>query len=172
MGKFSVIVVLACLAFAVQSVNASRSNRCSPWARDVYYKPQMSYMCVQKPFQVRRVFENHFKQLGMCSVEGLKRERTPQTQLFFGASLIKGEKAVDQVFIDTCKPRSEGGFRGIQFKEINSFVVGNVISVKWVATAPFLREPYGGSDAYVTCGNKMLTIVSSFDPNELKFKDE
>lgn len=138
---------------------------------DVYAVPWKATFCVSQPRFVRAVFENHFKQLNMCSVQGLKNERTKDTQLFFGNTHIKGEKEVDQVFSDFCQPLQNGGLAGLNFTEQTAFVVGNVISVLWVADAPFLAEPYYGSDAYVTCGNKMLTIVSSFDGNELKFKD-
>ena len=75
------------------------------------------------------------------------------------------------MFENLCRPRSKGGLNGLQFREKTSFIVGNVISVQWVADAPFLKEPYVGSDAYVTCGYKILTMVSSFDSAKLKFKD-
>lgn len=129
-----------------------------------------SSKCVSSPEQVRAVFENHFVQLNACNVAGLKRERLPETQLFFGPALIKGEGTVDKTFSDFCKSRSNGGLSGLKFVEKESFIVGNTISVNWVANAPFLAAPYPGSDAYVTCGDKMLTIVSSFDGAELKFR--
>lgn len=83
---------------------------------------------------------------------------------------MKGESDVDKVFSDTCKPRSKGGYNGIKFQEKIVFIVGNVANVQWTATAPFLKEPYDGADAYVTCGDKMLAIVSTFDEKELKLK--
>ena len=130
----------------------------------------MSFMCVQTPSQVKRVYENHFYQLNRCSVRGLKEEVTPETQYFFGGNNIKGQKNIFEAIEGTCKESTEGGIRGINFKEEAVFIVGNVANIKWVATAPFLEEPYPGSDAYVTCGNKMLAMVSSFDASELKFK--
>lgn len=138
---------------------------------DTYFARGRASMCVGEPHNVRWVFKNHFVQLNKCSVSGLKRERTPQTQLFFGPDVIRGEEAVDALFSGFCQPRRKGGLKGLMFKEKKAFIVGNVISVRWVVDAPFLKEPYRGSDAYVTCGYKMLTIVSSFDANELKFKN-
>ena len=117
------------------------------------------------------MFENHFEQLNACSVPGLKAERSAATQLFFGADLITGEAEVDQVFEGFCLSREDGGLKGLTFVEQEAFIVGNVISVRWIASAPFLAEDYVGSDAYVTCGKKMMTIVSSFDGSELKFND-
>lgn len=138
---------------------------------DAYFNKAKSSMCVSDPRMVRWVFENHFRQLNNCSVSGLKRERTADTQLFFGPTVVRGEQQVDDVFSGFCQSRSKGGLAGLQFTEQKAFIVGNVISVQWIADAPFLKEPYPGSDAYVTCGYKMLTIVSSFDSTELKFKD-
>lgn len=155
------------------ALNHHVSSRAIPFRRfppDTYFSRGRASMCVGEPRTVRWVFQNHFNQLNRCSVSGLKRERTPQTQLFFGQDVIRGEKAVDDVFEGFCRPRGEDGLKGLVFKEEKAFIVGNVISVRWVADAPFLMEPYRGSDAYVTCGYKMLTIVSSFDVNELKFK--
>lgn len=138
---------------------------------DAYFERTRASMCVSSPAEVRAVFENHFVQLNRCSISGLKAERVPKTQLFLGGMVIRGEKAVDDFFTGLCRPRSKGGLRGLKFVEKKAFIVGNTISVQWVVNAPFLKEPYPGSDAYVTCGGRMLTIVSSFDSAELKFKD-
>ncbi len=137
---------------------------------DAYYDPYEATMCASTPRLVRWVFENHFVQLNRCDVPGLKRERSPQTQLFFGGTVIKGEKEVDSIFTSFCKSRRDGGLRGLFFMEEKAFIVGNVISVQWVAQAPFLAEPYRGSDAYITCGEKMMAMVSTFDEKALKIK--
>lgn len=128
-------------------------------------------MCVSSPEQVRLVVENHAVQLNNCNITGLKEERTPETEFFFGSYHVAGEQAVDETMSGFIGPRSEGGLCGIQFSALHSFIVGNTMSVKWMANATFLAEPYYGSDAYVTCGDKMLTIVSSFDSSELKFRE-
>jgi hypothetical protein len=41
---------------------------------------------------------------------------------------------------------------------------------QWVATAPFLAEPYRGSDAYITHDGYMKAMVSTFDGGALKKK--
>lgn len=138
---------------------------------DAFFSPKFATMCVSTPPRVRAVFENHFVQLNACSVPGLKKERTPETKLFFGNTLIEGEMEVDAVFSGFCKDREDGGLKGLKFTELKAFIVGNTINVLWEADAPFLSKPYLGSDAYVTCGNNMLTIVSSFDESELEFKE-
>jgi hypothetical protein len=40
-----------------------------------------------------------------------------------------------------------------------------------VANADFLAEPYRGADAYITDDGLMVSMVSTFDGAELKFKD-
>lgn len=137
---------------------------------DAYFDEKMASMCVSTPTQVRRVLENDFLQLNTCDLPGLKENRIPETRLFLGANVIKGEAEVDAAYSSFCKDREDGGFKGIQFREIQSFIVGNAISVQWVVDAPFLAQPYGGSGAYVTCGNKVLAVISSFNSSELQFK--
>ena len=166
----SALIFLVALTCATLTHAHGTNVGAGPYPMDALFDLYEATMCVSVPRLVRWVFENHFLQLNRCSVAGLKKERTPQTQLFFGATNIKGEKEVDTVFSNFCRTRRNGGLRGLFFTEEKAFIVGNVISVQWVAQAPFLAEPYRGSDAYVTCGEKMLTIVSTFDESELKFK--
>jgi hypothetical protein len=45
-----------------------------------------------------------------------------------------------------------------------------VFVAQWVATAPFLAEPYKGSDAYITKDGYMQAMVSTFDGGALKMK--
>jgi hypothetical protein len=48
--------------------------------------------------------------------------------------------------------------------------VGTTVNVQWVATAPFLTEPYRGADAYVTRDGLMAAQVTTFDGTALKRK--
>lgn len=139
-------------------------------AEDVYAAPLKARFCVTDPKVVRAVLHNHFKNLNACNVQGLKNERTRDTQLFAGGSHFKTTKQVDDLFSNFCLPRRKGGFAGLNFTEQGAFIVGNVASVLWRVDAPFLYEPYYGSEAYVTCGRKILTFVSSFEAGELKIK--
>ena len=43
--------------------------------------------------------------------------------------------------------------------------------VHWSADADFLAEPYLGSDAYVTDGRYMVSMVTTFAPDGLVFAD-
>jgi hypothetical protein len=45
-----------------------------------------------------------------------------------------------------------------------------VFATQWVRSAPFLAEPYRGSDAYITRDGYMKAMVSTFDGAALKIK--
>ncbi len=45
--------------------------------------------------------------------------------------------------------------------------VGDTLVVQWIADADWLAEPYRGSDAYVSDGSFMVTMVSTFDDGGL-----
>ena len=45
-------------------------------------------------------------------------------------------------------------------------------ATQWVATAPFLAEPYRGSDAYITHDGYMQAMVSTFDGGALEAEVE
>lgn len=155
--RYPSIVCLFALALVAP---AGASNR-----RESYFNRDDARMCVQSPDQVRRVFDNHLLLLNNCDLDGLKRERTPSTAFFVGPKVIKGEEQVDQLMRSFCQPRSSGGFRGIKFFDQYSFIVGNAITVQWIARAPFFDKPVRGSDTYVTCGSKMLSITSTWSPS-------
>ena len=59
---------------------------------------------------------------------------------------------------------------GKLFKVEQSTKIGDVFVAQWVATAPFLAEPYKGSDAYITKDGYMQAMVSTFDGGALKMK--
>lgn len=164
----SFLVVLACssLTHALTDSNITRGS----FLADTYYDPYYAQMCVPNAKQVRWVFNNHMMHLNRCNIQGMKEERVPETQVFVSGAVIKGEKQVDALVDNFCKPRSEGGFRGMKFTEERVFIVGNMVSMQWVANAPFLAEPYRVVDAYATCGDKLLTILSDFDEKRMKFK--
>jgi hypothetical protein len=45
-----------------------------------------------------------------------------------------------------------------------------VFATLWVASAPFLAEPYRGSDAYITGDGYLKAMVPTFDAAALKMK--
>lgn len=83
--------------------------------------------------------------------------------------MLKGRQKVGDLFNGFCKDRPNG-LRGLKFTVQTSFKVGNTFNVMWKADAPFLAEPYIGSDAYVTRNGMMAAMVTTFDGSKLKFK--
>jgi hypothetical protein len=87
-----------------------------------------------------------------------------------GGMIVKGRKAIGDLFAGFCKDPKEGGLKGMTFKVEKSDKIGDVFVAQWVASAPFLAEPYKGSDAYITKDGYMQAMVSTFDGGALKMK--
>jgi hypothetical protein len=87
-----------------------------------------------------------------------------------GGMVVKGRKAVGDLFAGFVKTHADGGLCGIKFTTEHSFAVDGTLNVQWRADAPFLAEPYRGSDAYVTKNGLMYAQVTTFDGKALKFK--
>jgi len=84
---------------------------------------------------------------------------------------VVGREAIGELFAGFVLPAEEGGLCGITFTEESRFEVGNTENVQWVAEADFLAEPYRGSDAYVTDGQYMVAMVSTFEGTDLVMAD-
>ena len=84
--------------------------------------------------------------------------------------IVKGRAAIGDLFAGFCKDPKDGGLIGIHFAPENSTTIGDTFVTQWVATAPFLAEPYKGSDAYITKDGYMQAMVSTFDGGALKMK--
>jgi hypothetical protein len=63
--------------------------------------------------------------------------------------------------------QEDGGLNGINFKVVQSTLIGGTFATHWVASAPFLAEP---SDAYITKDGLMQAMVTTFDGAALKMK--
>jgi hypothetical protein len=83
--------------------------------------------------------------------------------------VAKGREAIGKLFVGFVTPRPNG-LKGIRFIPQTSVKYGDTIVVYWKAEAPFLAEPYYGSDAYITHKGMMAGMVTTFDGSKLKFK--
>ena len=83
--------------------------------------------------------------------------------------VAKGRAAIGKLFVGFVTPRPNG-LKGIRFIPQTSVKYGDTIVVYWKAEAPFLAEPYYGSDAYITKDGMMAGMVTTFDGAKLKFK--
>jgi hypothetical protein len=117
------------------------------------------------------VLAQHMKALNTCDWKGLMQQYPDSYELRDVAALIKGRTEAAATFAGfVSKTPAEGGLCGIQFTEISRQVTGGTIAVLWEANAPFLAEPYRGSDAYITDDGLMVSMVSTFNGADLKFK--
>ncbi len=114
------------------------------------------------------VYEEHIRVLNDCDWLGLMAQYPNDAEIHLpGGTVVKGRQAIGELFAGFVLDPADGGLCGITFTEESRFEVGNTENVQWVAEADFLAEPYRGSDAYVSDGQYMAAMVSTFDGAEL-----
>ena len=117
------------------------------------------------------VLAQHIKALNGCDWKGLMQQYPDSYELRLpGGTVVRGRTEAAATFAGFVKPHAEGGLCGVTFTEISRQVTGGTLAVTWEANAPFLAEPYRGSDAYITNDGLMVSMVSTFDGAALKFK--
>jgi hypothetical protein len=117
------------------------------------------------------VYAQHIEALNACDWMGLMAQYPDSYDLRLpGGVIVKGRTEAAATFAGFVKPYEEGGLCGITFTEVSRQVTGGTLAVSWVANSPFLAEPYYGADAYITDNGLMVSMVSTFDGAELKFK--
>ena len=125
----------------------------------------------QKRATAQAVVDEHMDAINKCDWTRLMAQYPPDVEFFLpGGQVVKGRAAVGDLFTNFVKPAKDGGLCGMSFKPEHVFVVGNTINVQWVATAPFLLEPYRGADAYITRDGLMAAQVTTFRSDEIKMK--
>jgi hypothetical protein len=119
----------------------------------------------------QKVVEEHMAAFSACDWNRLMQQ-FPDNVEFFGPNgqIVKGRKALGEMFAQVVKPPSQGGTCGLKVTPEHTFVVGETINVQWKAEAPFLAEPYRGADAYETHDGLMAAQVTTFDAAALKMK--
>ena len=117
------------------------------------------------------VLDQHMKALNGCDWNGLMQQYPDSYELRMpGGAVVTGREEAAETFAGFVKLPAEGGLCGITFTEISRQVTGGTLAVTWEADAEFLAEPYQGSDAYITDDGLMVSMVSTFDGADLKFK--
>jgi hypothetical protein len=84
--------------------------------------------------------------------------------------VVKGRQAIGEMFKKALQPHSAGGVCGITLTPEQTFIVGNTVNVVWRADAPFLAEPYRGSEAFETRDGLLVLQVTTWDPSAMKMK--
>ena len=126
---------------------------------------------MQKRATPQAVVDEHVDALNKCDWNRLMAQYPADAEILMPAGqVIKGRAAVAEMFQGFVKAPKDGGLCGLTFKAEHVFTVGSTVNVQWVATAPFLAEPYKGADAYVTRDGLMAAMVTTFDGAALKKK--
>jgi hypothetical protein len=132
---------------------------------------QMKLPELKKQPTAEAVLDEHFAALNACDWNRLLAQYPEDAQINLpNGTIVKGRAAIGDLFVGFCKDPKDGGLKGIQFQVEHSTPIENTFATQWVATAPFLAEPYRGSDAYITHDGYMQAMVTTFDGNALKMK--
>jgi hypothetical protein len=117
------------------------------------------------------VLEEHFAALNACDWNRLLAQYPDNAQINLpNGMIVKGRAAIGTLFAGFCIAPEAGGLKGMQFSVEHSTQIENTFATQWVANAPFLAEPYRGSDAYITHDGYMQAMVTPFDGAALKKK--
>src|ERR1700733_14023302 len=126
---------------------------------------------IKKQPPPKAVLDEHLAALNKCDWDRLVAQYPEDAQINLpGGTIVKGRAAIGELFAGFCKDPKDGGLKGIHFEAGISTTIGDTLATQWVATAPFLSEPYKGSDAYITKNGYMQAMVSTFDGGALKMK--
>jgi SnoaL-like domain len=118
-----------------------------------------------------KVVSEHLSAFNACDWKRLMAQYPDNVEFFQpNGVVVRGRKAVGEMFAKIVKPPSQGGVCGIKMTVEHSFTVDGVINIQWRGDAPFLSEPYRGADAYETKDGLMAAQVTTFDGAALKMK--
>lgn len=114
------------------------------------------------------VYAEHIRVLNDCDWVGLMAQYPDNAEIHLsGGTVVKGREAIGELFAGFVSSLEDGGLCGLTFTEESRLEVGDTENVQWVADADFLAEPYRGSDAYVSDGDFMVAMVTTFDGADL-----
>jgi ketosteroid isomerase-like protein len=154
---FGVCLVLACALTDVQGTRQVTTGKALP--------------ALKRQPSPKAVVDEHLDALNRCDWTRLMAQYPPDVEFFLpGGQVVKGRRAVGELFEGFVKPFKDGGLCGLTFESLHVLVVGDTVNVQWRAHADFLAEPYLGADAYVTQAGLMRAQVSTFDGAQLKKK--
>jgi hypothetical protein len=140
-------------------------------ATGVVAHAQMKLPDLKRQPTAKAVLDEHFAALNACDWNRLLAQYPDDAQINLpNGKIVKGREALGDLFAGFCKDPKDGGLKGIHFEVEHSTTIENTFATQWVATAPFLAEPYRGSDAYITHDGYMQAMVTTFDGGALKMK--
>jgi len=117
-------------------------------------------------------YVEHIRALNACDWLGLMAQYPDEAEVHLDhGNVVRGREAIGELFAGFVLPVADGGLCGITFTEESRLEVAGAQNVQWVAEADFLAEPYRGSDAYVSAGQYMDAMVSTFRGSDLVMVD-
>jgi SnoaL-like domain len=126
---------------------------------------------LKKQPTAQAVLDEHFAALNACDWDRLLAQYPEDAQINLpNGMIVKGRAAIGTLFTGFCTDAAAGGLKGMQFSVEHSTTIGDTFATQWVANAPWLAQPYRGSDAYITKDGYMQAMVSTFDGTALKRK--
>ena len=126
---------------------------------------------LKKQATPQAVLDEHLAALNACDWNRLLAQYPDDAQINLpNGAIVKGREAIGEMFAGFCKDPKDGGLKGLHFEAEHSTPLGDTFATQWVASAPFLSEPYRGSDAYITGDGYMKAMVTTFDGAALKMK--
>ena len=132
---------------------------------------EMKLPDLKKQPSAQAVLDEHLEALNKCDWNRLLAQYPEDAQINLpNGTIVKGRAAIGDMFAGFCKEPKDGGLNGIHFAVEHSTTIESTFATQWVATAPFLAEPYKGSDAYITKDGFMQAMVTTFDGGALKMK--
>lgn len=84
--------------------------------------------------------------------------------------IVQGREAIGKMFQQALKGPAQGGQCGMTLIPEKTIIVGNTVNVVWRVEAPFLAEPYRGSEAFETRNGLLAAQVTTWDPSAMKMK--
>jgi hypothetical protein len=119
----------------------------------------------------QKVISEHFAAFNTCDWKRLMAQYDDDMAfLSKDGAVVKGRQAISQMFKKALQPPSAGGVCGIKLTPEQTIVVGDTVNVVWRADAPFLAEPYRGSEAFETRNGLLVVQVTTWDPSAMKMK--
>ena len=118
-----------------------------------------------------KVIEEHISALNACDWNRMMAQYTDNIQfLSKDGGVVKGRKAIGDMFRKALMPPSRGGQCGMKLIAEQVLTVGDTVNVVWRVEAPFLLEPYRGSEAFETRNGLLAAQVTTWDPAAMKMK--
>jgi hypothetical protein len=119
----------------------------------------------------QKVIQEHTAAWNSCDWKRLMAQYSDNVEFLApGGAIVSGRQAIGDMFAKLLKPHSEGGYCGMKQIPEHTVMVGDTVNMVWRFEAPFLAEPYRGSEAFETKDGLLVFQVTTFDLSQLKMK--